>query len=152
MKRQRVLLGTILLVAVCMGAVREFLFLNLNYSIDHVANQRAFSYAHSAFQAQVDGLSLAALLRLKWVLAMFFVALMAGLSIATARLLFGDHRYWSMILVGFAAIGTLALLLHTASGTIPALEGISIKLLHLLQYPVLLFFIWAGAVLGGRTS
>jgi hypothetical protein len=52
-----------------------------------------------------------------------------------------------MILVGFAAIGTLALLLHMGSGTHLALEGISVKLLHVLQYPVVLFFIWAAALL-----
>ncbi len=147
MSPRRLKLVAIFLVAVVMGAVREFLFLNLNYSIDHLENHRAFSYAHSAFQHAVKGLSLADLLRLKWALAMFFVAVMAGLSVLLARVLFTDHRYRALILIGFIAIGFFALLLHLGSGTFPGLEGVSVKLIHLLQYPVVLFFIWAGALL-----
>jgi hypothetical protein len=147
MNRRRLSMLLILLVAVCLGAVREFLFLNLNYSIDHLTNHRAFSYAHSAFQRAIEGLSLEALLRLKWILALGFVASMAGLSIALARVLFGDHRYRSAILLGFVGIGAIALMLHGASAHLPALDGVSIKLLHLLQYPVVLFFIWAAALL-----
>lgn len=147
MSQRRLWMLAILLVAVCLGAVREFLFLNLNYSIDHLANHREFSYAHSAFQRAVEGLSLADLLLLKWALAILFVGLMAGLSVVLARVLFNDHRYRAHILIGFVAIGLLALLLHLASSSFPALEGVSVKLLHLLQYPVILFFIWAGALL-----
>lgn len=147
MSQRRLWMLAILLVAICLGAVREFLFLNLNYSIDHLANHREFSYAHSAFQRAVAGSSLADLLRLKWALAVLFVGLMAGLSVLLARVLFNDHRYRVHILIGFFAIGLLALLLHLASSSFPALEGVSVKLLHLLQYPVILFFIWAGALL-----
>jgi len=142
----------LLLVAIVLGAAREFLFINLNYMIDFVANHRQVSYAHSAFRAVVDGWSLTWLVMLKWILAVVFITLMLGLSIAMARVLFGDHRYRTTIMFGFIAIGGLALLLHLASAYAPAWEGVSVKLLHALQYPVVLLFIWAAALLKPSTT
>ena len=138
----------LLLVAILLGAAREFLFINLNYVIDFVANHREVSYAHSAFRALVNGWSLSSLVLLKWLLALVFIAVMLGLSIAMARVLFGDHRYRKIILIGFIAIGALALVFHLAAAGSPAWEGVSVKLLHALQYPVVLLFIWAAALIG----
>ena len=149
---RRVALAAILLVAVVIGAGREFLFLNLNYSIDHLENHRAVSYAHSQFQAAVTGFDLRTMKVLKWVLAILFISVMLGLSLLTARLLFGDHRYRMAIVLGFFAVGFLALLLNMGAGRLPALGNISVKLLHLLQYPVILFFLWAAALLQRRTA
>ncbi|MBP6390366.1 MAG: hypothetical protein KA352_05710 [Flavobacteriales bacterium] len=120
-------------VAVVLGALREFLFVNLNYQLDHVARGTPFSYAHSLFQGWTQGLGVAGLTALKWAAAFFFVLLMTGLSVLAARLLFGDHRYLRLIAVAVGCTALLALLLHVLS-----LEMAAVKLLHALQYPVML--------------
>ena len=145
--KARLALVIILGAGVLLGALREFVFINLNYQIDFLRNHRLVSYAHSAFRRQVDGWDLGGLMRLKWVLACAFVLVMLGLCVALARLLFGDHRYTRPILIGFAGVGGLALLLHFLTPAVPAFNGVSVKLLHLLQYPVVLFFIWAASAL-----
>jgi hypothetical protein len=137
----------ILMAAVALGALREFLFLNLNYQVDAVARNRPISYAHSMFQAWVHGWDLPALLRLKWALALLFAAAMAVACVLLARVLFGDHRFRRTIIMAYAIAGAVALLLHFLAAAHPAFGNIGVKLLHALQYPVVLFFVWAGAVL-----
>jgi len=139
--------AAILVAAVAVGALREFLFLNLNYQVDAVARNRPISYAHSMFQAWVQGWDLPALLRLKWALALLFAAAMAAACVLLARVLFGDHRHRRFLLLAYALAGAMVLLLHALSALDPAFGNIAVKLLHALQYPVVLFFVWAGAVL-----
>lgn len=139
--------ASVLVAAVALGALREFLFLNLNYQVDAVARNRPISYAHSMFQGWVEGWGLPELLRLKWALALLFAASMALACVLLARLLFGHNRYRRTIVVGYAMAGALALLLHALTSVHPAFGNIGVKLLHALQYPVVLFFVWAGATL-----
>ena len=148
--RRSAILG-LLLVGVLLGAVREFLFLNLNYQIDFVAHGRAFSYAHSLFRSWVAGFDLQALLVLKWSLALAFSGAMLGLAIVLAKLLTGDHRYARALVLGYVFFGLLALLLHGMAGSVPALEAVSVKVLHSLQYPVVLFLLWAASMLQRRS-
>ncbi len=135
------------MAAVALGALREFLFLNLNYQVDAVARDRPISYAHSLFQGWVEGWDLTELVRLKWALALLFAGSMALACVLLARVLFGHHRYRRSILVAYAAAGAVALLLHALSDVHTAFGNIGVKLLHALQYPVVLFFVWAGAIL-----
>ncbi|MBL7950732.1 MAG: hypothetical protein JNM62_03330 [Flavobacteriales bacterium] len=152
MTSRRITLVAILLVTVAVGAMREFVFINLNYCIDHLANHRQVNYAHSLFRKAVEGLTLNSLVVLKWSFTIAFIGVMLGASVFTARLLFGDHRYARPIMWGFVVIAALALALHLAAQHVPALALASIKLIHLLQYPVLLFFLWAAALLRERTA
>lgn len=145
--RDRIFMATILVAAIALGASREFLFLNLNYQLDAVAHGRDISYAHSLFQGWVKGWDLNDLVVLKWTLALVFSLLMALACIALARLLFGDHRHIRTIALGYLALGTIALALHALASVHPAFDAIGVKVLHTLQYPVLLFFIWAAAIL-----
>jgi len=140
-------IGLVLVLAILLGAAREFFFLNLNYAIDHLANHRAVSFAHSAFQAAVDGLGLRDLMALKWVGAITFILAMLVLTLWMARFLFGDHRYRIPILILTLAVGLLALALHLAGGLHPAFDLVSVKLLHLLQYPGILLFLWVASML-----
>ncbi|MDQ3100486.1 MAG: hypothetical protein M3R08_03800 [Bacteroidota bacterium] len=135
------------MVAVLLGAVREFLFINLNYQIDHLEHQRAFSYAHSKFQHLVAGLDLQDLLVLKWFLAVCYASIMLILGIVLSRMLFGDHRHARLLLICYLIIGTAALLFHAMSNGSDGWYNISVKLLHALQYPVVLVFIWAASQL-----
>lgn len=146
--KQRWAAAAVLLLGTALGGVREFLFINLNYQIDFLRNHRQVSFAHSAFREQVAGMDLTDLLVLKWVLASAFVLAMLGLCLLLARLLFGDGRYSRTIGLAFGAIGGLAVVLHLLTPVVPAFHGVSVKLLHLLQYPVVLVFIWAASVLG----
>jgi len=148
--RRRTPLALLMLAAVLLGAVREFLFINLNYQLDALTYQRPVSYAHSLFRGWTDGMDLSALVMLKWALALLFIGIMLLLSVAVARIVFGDHRYRVALVAGFVLIGSVALALHAFSGGVPALYGVSVKLLHLLQYPVVLFFIWAASLLPAR--
>ena len=141
---RRLALGLLITAAVALGSLREFLFVNLNYQIDHVERATDFSYAHTLFQGWVQGWELTTLLLAKWALALGFIGTMLGLAIGLARLLAGDHRHARALALGYAAAGGLALLLHGAAPWMPPLEAASVKLLHMLQYPVVLFFIWAG--------
>ena len=120
-------------LAVGSGALREFLFVNLNYQLDHVARGTPFSYAHSLLQGWTQGIGTTGLTALKWAASFFFILLMTGLSVVAARLLFGDHRYLRLIAVAVCCVALLALLLHALS-----LEMAAVKLLHALQYPVIL--------------
>lgn len=142
----------IVAAAVALGALREFLFLNLNYQLDAVARQRTISYAHSMFQAWVEGWDLDALLRLKWVLAIAFITLMATASVLLARVLFGDHRHRRNLLLGFALASLLALALHALGAVHPAFPLVALKVLHALQYPVVLLFLWAAHRIGASNQ
>lgn len=152
MSKRSAIIATVLLVAVVLGAVREFLFLNLNYEIDHVENHRTVSYAHSQFRAFVEGLSLRDLVNLKWGLALLFMGTTLTLAVLLARTLFGDHRYRKTLVIAFLVIGSVALLLHQGSAIHPAFDHISVKLLHMLQFPIVLFFLWASALLRQKTT
>jgi len=148
--RDRIAMASILVAAIALGAFREFLFLNLNYQVDAVANQRSISYAHSLFQGWVQGWDLKDLVLLKWSLALIFSVLMATACIALARVLFGDHRHRRTVIFGYLTLGTIALTLNVLSSIHPAFGAIGVKVLHTLQYPVVLFFVWAAAVLSDR--
>lgn len=148
MRSHRTLLVFLIPVSLLLGAAREFLFLNLNYQIDHLARRSAFSYAHSVFQRWTGGMDLDALLRWKWGLAVAFIAAMWTLAILTARVLVGDHRYLRAITLLFLAVAGLALMLHLTA--VPALEAVSVKLLHALQYPVVLVVLWVALRLRAR--
>ncbi|MBK7238902.1 MAG: hypothetical protein IPI00_01710 [Flavobacteriales bacterium] len=145
MAGRRVVIFSILICGILLGAAREFMFLNLNYQIDFVANNRADNYAHSLFQGWVVGANLSTLIFLKWGLAFAFAGSMCILSILLLHQLFGDHRYAKFTVIGFILCGVIATIFHFLSLKVPAFEGVSIKLLHLIQYPALLFFVWAGA-------
>ncbi|MBK6551086.1 MAG: hypothetical protein IPG11_11865 [Flavobacteriales bacterium] len=145
---RRWVVASIVVVAIILGAVREFLFLNLNYAIDFLANHRTISYAHSAFRAAIDGWSLEGLQRLKWVFSASFMGANLLLSIGLARVLFGDNRYRTLLSLAFLGIGLVALLLQLLGNAVHGLGDVAVKLLHVLQYPVMLFFIWAATWLG----
>ncbi|MEZ4805920.1 MAG: hypothetical protein R2815_00405 [Flavobacteriales bacterium] len=149
---RRLLIVMILVVGVVLGALRDFIFINLNYQLDFLRNHRAVSFAHSAFRKAVEGWDLVGLTALKWMLAAFFIACTALLSVLLARILFGDHRYARPIVLGYLLVAGLAVVLHFLSTPVPAFGGVALKLLHLLQYPVLLFFLWAAATLRQRLA
>ncbi len=146
-RRTRAVLA-ILLIAVVLGAIREFLFINLNYQIDFLGSDRAYSYAHSRFQTAVSGFDLRDLWILKWALAALFALMMLLLGIILSRILFGDHRYTFLLVIGYVTIGVMALLFHGISNGNDGWYNISVKLLHALQYPIVLIFIWGASRLG----
>jgi hypothetical protein len=147
---KRLALGAILAVSVVLGSLREFLFINLNYEIDRVAHHREVAYAHSRFRAWVQGWDLSGLVRLKWGMSLAFIVAMLLLCIALMRLVQGSFRSAPILGLGFAAVGTVALLFHGLSGLMPAFEVVAVKLLHMLQYPVVLIFLWAAEMLRRR--
>ncbi|MBL8002770.1 MAG: hypothetical protein JNL05_12505 [Flavobacteriales bacterium] len=149
----RVWVGVALLLClgVALGSLREFVFINLNYQVAHAAGQTPWSYAHSAMQRLLVGWSLGDLLRLKWAMALCFVALMGSLTFLTARLLFG-RRLDRTVVAGYLAIGTLSLLLHLLGGRLPFTASAGVKLLHLLQYPMPLLVLVVARFMPGERA
>jgi hypothetical protein len=84
MKKRVRALG-ILITGIGLGSLRDFLFINLNYQIDHVQRATTTSFAHSRFQAWVEGHDLISLLQLKWILAALFIVAMWALSLLLLR-------------------------------------------------------------------
>ena len=140
---RRALIIAILLIAIGSGAAREYLFINLNYQIDHVGRHTEFSYADSTFKNWTLGWSLQQLQMLKWALALGYILLLTVLAVCMARLLFGHSRHARYIFLSVAAVACLALVLHVLSAWLPPLADVAVKLLHMLQYPVILFVLLA---------
>ncbi|MBP8824791.1 MAG: hypothetical protein KBH07_14200 [Flavobacteriales bacterium] len=137
----------VIALGISFGSWREFAFINLNYQIDHLARHTPFSFAHSLVQGWTRGLELHTLLLIKWVVAFFSMAVMAGLCILLARVLFGQWRQAKSILLGFAAFALLSLAMHFAARWAPPFELVSVQLAHMLQYPVPLVFVLLAATL-----
>ncbi len=144
---RRLKAAMVLMVGIAFGAWREFAFINLNYQIDHVAHHTPFSYAHSLVQGWTRGIGLDGLLALKWSLALLSMAVMAGLCILLARILFGSWRQALSILAGFTGFAVLSLAMHGLARWAPPFELVSVRLSHMLQYPVLLLFVLIAAAL-----
>lgn len=139
--KRRLAAAAIVAIGVLLGAVREFLFLNLNYQIDHLQRGTPYSYAHSLFQRWTAGADLGDLTLLKWLLAAAYVALMLLLAVLLARVLTGHHGHRLTLIAGTGIAAALALLLHLSARALPPLEAVAVKLLHALQYPVLLLIL-----------
>lgn len=142
----------VLVAGIAVGAWREFAFINLNYQIDHLANHTPFSYAHSMVQRWTSGMDLGDLLALKWFLGLLATAVMAGLCIVLVRLLFGSWRSAPAILAAFAGFALLALLLHGLARWAAPFELVSVRVSHMLQYPVPLLFVLVAAWLPGKAQ
>ena len=142
-------LGMLLVLAIALSSGREFCFHNLNYQVSFAAGQTDRSYAHSLVRHQLAGWGAPALLRLKWVLALGFSALMGALTFLTGRVLFAN-RLDRVILLGYVLIGAVALLLHFSAHWLPFTASAGVKLLHLLQYPMPLVFLIIASFLPGE--
>ncbi|MGV9011231.1 MAG: hypothetical protein ACOH13_01445 [Flavobacteriales bacterium] len=138
---RRAAMAGILIVGIALGALREFLFINLNYQIDHLARHTRFSYAHSMFIRWTAGMELPGLIRLKWIMGAAFTSVILGLCVLLARLVFGHWRHARGIVWGFFGFTILALALHFAAPWAAPLETISVHVSHMLQYPVALLFV-----------
>lgn len=142
----------ILIVGIALGALREFLFINLNYQIDHLARHTRFSYAHSMFIRWTASMEFPGLIRLKWIMGAAFTGVILGLCLLLARLVFGHWRHARGIVWGFFGFTLLALALHFAARWAAPLETISVHVSHMLQYPVALLFVLMAGWLPRRTS
>ena len=149
---KRIITLSILGAGVAMGALHDFVFINLRFQEDFLRRGRPLSYAHSMFQAWVRDLDLKELHVLRWVLAVGFAAAMLALAVALARLLFGSHRYRGAIVMGYLIIGVLALGCYMGASILPPLAPVGTKLLHALQFPLVLVFIWGAAWLAPRSG
>ena len=142
MKRRDLGSALLLAIAVAVGAARELRFVNLNYHLYIQEHVRDRNYAHSLVQAWTVGCDAGGVRLAKWSLAILCILLMLGLTVFLARIRFSDHRYRRPLVLGFAFIASLALACHGLGHAWPALGPISIKLLHALQYPVPMLFVW----------
>lgn len=136
----------ILLAGIGIGSLRDFLFINLNYQLDHVTRTTRTSFAHSRFQGWVEGWEAPVLIRLKWMLAGLFIISMWGLCLALLKNRGMMHRLWRPVTMVFAGVAMAALVLHGLARWLPVEEA-SVNLLHAIQYPVLLLVLQAALLL-----
>ena len=135
----------IVALAAALATVRDFLFVNLNSELHFRQHRKALNYAHSQFKAWAQAWSTTELCSLKWVLAFCFIGFNLLLAIALARVRFGDHRYRMAVILGFVLLGAAAFSAQLVSPYLTGFGTLATKLLHALQYPVLLLVIWAAS-------
>jgi hypothetical protein len=152
MKQRWMTVSLLLIAAIALGSLREFLFVNVNYQIDHVARATPFSYAHSAFQAWVSGWGTHALVTLKWSMAVSFILLMWTLCLLLLRAYAAPRRLSVLVSGLFVLVPTTALLLHLLAYRAPLAEEASVNLLHAVQNPIVLVFLWVTLALFPPTA
>lgn len=140
----------ILLAGIGTGSLRDFLFINLNYQIDHIARATPVSFAHSRFQGWVKSWDISDLTRLKWMLAVLFVLGMWALCLLLLKNAGVLHSLWRTVTWVFLGIAAAALMLHGLARWLPVEEA-SANLLHAIQYPVLLLILQVVVGLFPRT-
>jgi len=134
------ILISLVIIGISLGALREFIFINLNYWIDHVARHTQHLYAHSFFDF-LQGSSLGNLKMIKWTVAIGFVVLMLIFTILFLEVFFRrrEVRKWVVIcFTGTLVFSASFFLLHLICAPETAMLSISVKAFHALQYP---FFI-----------
>lgn len=150
---RRLEVALVLVAGIMYGAWREFMFININYQIDHLARHTPFSYAHSMMQRWTQGMDLSAMVALKWSLGFFSMAVMAGLCMVLARILFNTWQQARWIALGFAGFALLSLGFHLLARWAPPFEEAAVRISHMLQYPVpLLFVLVAGLLPKGQPA
>jgi hypothetical protein len=149
---EKTAMAGIALAGIGMGGVREFLFINLNYQLDHLLRHTRFSYAHSLFIRWSAGLDASDLLRLKWGLVAVFMAYFAVSCVLLARVASRTWAHTRGILAGFVGFAALALLLHAGARWAPGLWPVAVQVSHMLQYPVCLLFVFFAVHLGHRAG
>ncbi len=142
MRKRWVRIFLLLAAGIALGSLHEFLFVNVNYQIDHVARATPFSYAHSTFQGWVAGWGARSLLLLKWTMAVGFIVAMWALCMLLLRLYGAQRRLFAWVSGLFLLVPTLALLLHLLAYRVPLAEEASVNLLHAAQNPIVLVFLW----------
>lgn len=152
MKQRWVGVSLLLMAAIALGSLREFLFVNVNYQIDHVNRATPFSYAHSAFQSRVAGWGTQALVALKWSMAVAFILLMWALCLLLLRAYAAPRRLFLLVSALFMLVPTAALLLHLLAYRAPLAEEASVNLLHAVQNPIVLVFLWVTLALFRPTA
>ncbi len=148
------LLLCLVVLGISLGALREFIFINLNYWIDHVARSTEFCYAHSFFDFW-EGWSLDRLKMTKWIFAVTFIAMMFVYTNIFLKLLFRGRTILKWVVLSFATTIFISLIffgLHAILGQEQAMLSIAVKALHAVQYPFLLFFLVPAISLLGTTN
>ena len=143
MRRSTALAMLLIGAAIAIGAFRDFVFVNLNYHLDFLEHARRISYAHSLFRTWVGEIDAHGLRLLKWLFALCFILCNLALAIGLSRVRFGDHRYRAPIAIGFGLVALIAGVSNVLGAWLPIFSVLGVKLLHLLQYPVVLLLIWA---------
>jgi len=143
MNRRTVLSISLLAAGAVVGIAREFLFVNLNYQIDHLARASAFSYAHSAFQSWMHGVDHPGLVAIKWMLSAVFVLVNLALSAAMCRIRFANARLARLVAMLYMVLAFLAIALHFLSTGSGWLQAASVQLAHVIQYPIPMLILWA---------
>ncbi|MBK7947120.1 MAG: hypothetical protein IPJ85_18250 [Flavobacteriales bacterium] len=143
MNRRTVLSLCLLAIAGALGLGREFLFVNLNYQIDHLIRGTPYSYAHSAFQHWAQPCSADQLGTMKWVLSAAFATLNLALAIGMCRIHQPLRRLTAIVTAIFVVIAVFSVGLHLLSGDHGWMHAASVQLAHAIQYPIPVLILWA---------
>ena len=102
----RIILAVITgLLLIQLGALREFVFVNVNYQLQYLYYEMDVSYAHSSFDFLND-YTYAQLYRSKWILTIAFSGLFIGLNTAFLWMIY-PHRQtikWTLLCFAFLIV------------------------------------------------
>lgn len=142
MSRRNAWSALLLVTGIALGALREFLFVNLNYQLDHLQRGTPYSYAHSAFQQWSAGFAASDLAALKWGLSAGLVLVNLALTMAMGRVRFGPRWPWRMAGALFLSVAGIAAALFALSKAHPWLYAVAVQLAHAVQYPLPMALLW----------
>lgn len=132
----------LLAIGFALGALREFLFVNVNYQLDHLLRGTPYSFAHSAFQRWAHDWETSSLETLKWSLTAAFMLANLLLTVAMCRLRFGPGGPVRVVVGLFVAVALLSVSLFLFADAAPWIYPVALQLAHALQYPVPMLILW----------
>jgi hypothetical protein len=151
-KRNNLIVVTLILVFICAGFFREFVFLNWNEQMRVTYYHSPDLHVHSSMQ-WLSGYSYETLYWLKWPMTLFFSAIFAGLTVMIVHILFRNKSYNRIALYGYAAIFLcsflffgLGWLLGFRDAAFPIARGFA----GLIETPALLIILMASFLIHRR--
>lgn len=140
-----VVLITIIWV-VFLGFFRDYLFVNVNYTLSYLYGERMYNYADSALEFLVD-YKASTLYTLKWVLTVVFFGLYWLTGFAFIKLLYKKNSYIWIYTIIYLALFVFAGLAYVGGDVFsdPG-EGYTLarQIMGWGQSPIPLMFLWGG--------
>ncbi len=151
-KRTKPIVAALLVLFVCTGFFREFVFLNWNEQIRVTYYNSPDSHVHPVMQ-WLGSFSYESLYWLKWPITLVFSVIFAGLSILIVHLLFKSRAYNKITLYAYAALFLLSFLFFVIGWLIgfrDAAYPIARFLAGMIESPVLLIILIASFLVHRR--
>ncbi len=108
---RKIIIGLSILAVVMLGFLRDFIFVNINYQLQHLYYQTEHTYAHSFF-AFLSDYSYQQLYYGKFALTALFTLLYLVLTSLSIQLIYRKRQWLKWILYLFGAMVTVAAIFY----------------------------------------